>query len=154
MCFDTTASNTDRRSWACGVIEIRLGKSLLHLECRHHVYEMWHETCSNTALVHNRGLTLAYSAFLWFLATIEASFREQMMIQSALKSIYETCPFEVRCYFFRNASSAVQSADARWLPWTVRIDGILFGVIGYSTTLGTSYDPWSDTQSPVDGQVA
>jgi len=26
------------------------------------------------------------------------------------------------------------------------------GVIGYSTTLGTSYDPWSDTQSPVYGQ--
>ena len=23
------------------------------------------------------------------------------------------------------------------------------GVIGYSTMLGTSYDPWSDTQSPV-----
>jgi len=42
-------------------------------------------------------------------------------------SPYETCPFEVRCYFFRNASSAVQSADARWLPWTVRIYGILSG---------------------------
>ena len=27
------------------------------------------------------------------------------------------------------------------------------GVTGYSTTLGTNYGPWSDTQSPVDGQI-
>jgi len=27
------------------------------------------------------------------------------------------------------------------------------GVIGYSTTLGTSYGPWSDRQSPVNGQI-
>src|SRR6218665_1444293 len=49
--------------------------------------KLWPETCSNTALVHHRGLTLAYSAFYWLSATIEASLRQQMMIQSALKSL-------------------------------------------------------------------
>ncbi len=38
MCFDTTASNNGRRSWACDVIKIRHGKNLLHLACQHHVY--------------------------------------------------------------------------------------------------------------------
>jgi len=40
MCFDNTASNTGRLSGACGVIETRLGKNLLYLACRHHVYEI------------------------------------------------------------------------------------------------------------------
>ena len=40
MCFDTTASNTGRRIGACGVIETKLDKNLLHLACRHHVYEI------------------------------------------------------------------------------------------------------------------
>jgi len=39
LCFDTTASNSDRQSVACGVIETRLCKNLLHLACRQHVYE-------------------------------------------------------------------------------------------------------------------
>ena len=38
MCFDTTASNNGRRSWACDVIKIRHDKNLLHLACQHHVH--------------------------------------------------------------------------------------------------------------------
>ncbi|XP_076849024.1 beta-ureidopropionase isoform X1 [Brachyhypopomus gauderio] len=40
MCFDTTASNTGRKNGACGVIETRLVKNLLHLACHHHIHEI------------------------------------------------------------------------------------------------------------------
>ena len=39
-CFDTTTSTIGRRSGARGVIETRLVKNLLHLACRHIVYEI------------------------------------------------------------------------------------------------------------------
>ena len=40
MSFDTTASNTGIRKGACGILEKKLGKNLLHLACRHHIYEL------------------------------------------------------------------------------------------------------------------
>jgi len=40
MCFYTAALNTGRRSGACGVIETRLRKNMLHLACRHRVYKI------------------------------------------------------------------------------------------------------------------
>lgn len=39
-CFDTTASNTGRRSGACHLLEQLLQKSLLYLPCRHHILEL------------------------------------------------------------------------------------------------------------------
>ena len=40
MCFDTTASNTGKHKGACVLLENKLGKKLLHLACRHHIYEI------------------------------------------------------------------------------------------------------------------
>ena len=40
MCFDTTAANTGRRGGACHLIEQKMEKDLLHLACRHHIYEV------------------------------------------------------------------------------------------------------------------
>jgi len=40
LCFDTTASNTGRLNGACILIEQKLGKDLLYLPCRHHIYEL------------------------------------------------------------------------------------------------------------------
>jgi hypothetical protein len=40
MCFDTTASNTGRKNGACVLIEQKLGKDLLYLPCRHHIFEL------------------------------------------------------------------------------------------------------------------
>lgn len=40
ICFDTTSSNTGRKNGACVLIELMLGKNLLHLACRHHVHEI------------------------------------------------------------------------------------------------------------------
>lgn len=40
MSFDTTASNTGAYNGACVLLEQKLGKELLHLACRHHIYEL------------------------------------------------------------------------------------------------------------------
>ena len=40
MCFDTTSCNTGRKSGACIGIEKMLGRNLLNLACRHHIYEI------------------------------------------------------------------------------------------------------------------
>ncbi|XP_057336479.1 uncharacterized protein LOC130675041 [Microplitis mediator] len=40
MCFDTTAVNTGVNAGVCTVLEKKLGKNLLRLACRHHVYEV------------------------------------------------------------------------------------------------------------------
>lgn len=41
MCFDTEAVNTGRISGVCVQMEHRLARELLHLACRHHVYEIF-----------------------------------------------------------------------------------------------------------------
>jgi len=40
MCFDTTASNTGRLNGACTLLETAIGRSLLWLACRHHMFEV------------------------------------------------------------------------------------------------------------------
>ena len=40
MCCDTTASNTGRLNGACVLLKQRLGRELLLLACRHHIYEL------------------------------------------------------------------------------------------------------------------
>lgn len=40
LCFDTTATNTGRLQGACVILEQELGKDLLYLPCRHHIYEI------------------------------------------------------------------------------------------------------------------
>lgn len=38
--FDTTASNTGRLNGACVLLEHKLGRNILYLACRHHVFEI------------------------------------------------------------------------------------------------------------------
>ena len=38
--FDTTASNTGRLNGACTLLEQRLGRNILFLGCRHHIFEI------------------------------------------------------------------------------------------------------------------
>lgn len=40
LCCDTTASNTGRLNGACVLLEQKLGRDLLYLPCRHHIYEI------------------------------------------------------------------------------------------------------------------
>jgi len=40
MCFDTTASKTCHINGACVLLERKLGKHLLYLACRHHIFEI------------------------------------------------------------------------------------------------------------------
>lgn len=40
MSFDTTSSNTGVVKGSCSLLEKRLGRNLLHLACRHHIYEI------------------------------------------------------------------------------------------------------------------
>jgi hypothetical protein len=40
LSFDTTASNTGIHSGCCRLIEVELGRPLLHLACRHHIMEL------------------------------------------------------------------------------------------------------------------
>ncbi|KAF2902851.1 hypothetical protein ILUMI_03334, partial [Ignelater luminosus] len=38
--FDTTSSNTDRFNGACTLLEMKLGRNILFLACRHHIFEL------------------------------------------------------------------------------------------------------------------
>lgn len=38
--FDTTSSNTGRLNGACALLEQRLERNVLHLACRHHIFEL------------------------------------------------------------------------------------------------------------------
>ena len=40
LCFDTTAVNSGLVNGACTLIEQKLDRLVLHLACRHHVYEL------------------------------------------------------------------------------------------------------------------
>jgi len=40
MCFDTTASNTGRVNGACTLLEASIGRPLLWMACRHHMFEV------------------------------------------------------------------------------------------------------------------
>lgn len=40
LSFDTTSSNSGRLSGAARLLEVKLGRTLLNLACRHHVYEL------------------------------------------------------------------------------------------------------------------
>ncbi|XP_050530606.1 uncharacterized protein LOC126899603 [Daktulosphaira vitifoliae] len=40
LCCDTTASNTGRLKGACILLEQMLGRDILYLSCRHHIYEI------------------------------------------------------------------------------------------------------------------
>lgn len=40
LSFDTTASNTGRFQGACILLEQKIGRDLLYLSCRHHIYEI------------------------------------------------------------------------------------------------------------------
>ena len=40
LCCDTTASNTGRLNGACVLLEKNLGRDLLYLPSRHHIYEL------------------------------------------------------------------------------------------------------------------
>ncbi|GBP71070.1 hypothetical protein EVAR_49408_1 [Eumeta japonica] len=40
MCFDTTAVNTGIHNGTCVEIEKALGRELIYLPCRHHIYEL------------------------------------------------------------------------------------------------------------------
>ena len=40
MCFDTTAANTGKVKGACKLLEVALGRNLLWLACRHHMFEV------------------------------------------------------------------------------------------------------------------
>ena len=40
MCFNTTASNTGRFHGACVLLEQLIGRNLLWMACRHHIFEV------------------------------------------------------------------------------------------------------------------
>ena len=40
LCFDTTAANTGQYNGACTLLEERMGRNMLWLACRHHMFEV------------------------------------------------------------------------------------------------------------------
>ena len=40
MCFDTTAANTGKVNGACTLLENAIGRNLLWMACRHHIFEI------------------------------------------------------------------------------------------------------------------
>ena len=55
LSFDTTASNTGLVSGACTIVEQRLGHGVLHLACRHHIYELVCEKAFTTCFGPSSG---------------------------------------------------------------------------------------------------
>lgn len=58
MNFDTTASNTGEFNGACVILEHKLGRSLLALACRHHIFEIIVGSIITTLLGPTNGPTL------------------------------------------------------------------------------------------------
>lgn len=50
ISYDTTASNSGIHNGAVAVLEQRLGRELLHLPCRHHIFELVLEAAFTTAM--------------------------------------------------------------------------------------------------------
>lgn len=50
LCFDTTSSNTGLSNGACVILQELLGRSLLHLACRHHILELVAAAAFNEAM--------------------------------------------------------------------------------------------------------
>ena len=40
MCFDPTALNSGPSNGTCAILERKIGRPLLYLACRHHIYEL------------------------------------------------------------------------------------------------------------------
>lgn len=55
LSFDTTASNTGLAAGACTIIEQSLGHDVLHLACRHHIYELICEKAFSTCFGPSSG---------------------------------------------------------------------------------------------------
>ncbi|XP_043216604.1 uncharacterized protein LOC122378950 [Amphibalanus amphitrite] len=55
LCFDTTAVNSGLVNGACTLIEQKLDRPVLHLACRHHVYELILEKAFSTCLSISSG---------------------------------------------------------------------------------------------------
>jgi hypothetical protein len=47
MSYDTTSSNTGYKKGACVWLERKIGRNLLHLSCRHHIFELLVEKIIN-----------------------------------------------------------------------------------------------------------
>jgi len=138
MCFDTTASNTGRRSWACGVIEIRLGKNLLHLACRHHVYEIvaWDvfKHCFGPSSGPDFGLFCILMAFGHNRSQFETANDDPICVEVLMKLL--RLNYDVISFAKQALLSSQQTRDdyLELLELTV----LYLGVIGYSTTFGTN----------------
>lgn len=59
MCFDTTSVNTGRLNGACTLLEQKLGRSLLYLACRHHIFELPVAAIFNSMYGPSNGPTIA-----------------------------------------------------------------------------------------------
>ena len=140
MCFDATASNPGRRSWACGVIEIRLRKNLLHLSCRQHVYKIWvwdvFKHCFGSSPGSDFGLLcIGHNRCHFEIANDDLICVEVLMKFVRLK--YDVISFGKQALL---SSQQTRDDYLELLEMTV----LYLGVIGYSTTWGTNYDSWSD----------
>ncbi|KAK3918013.1 Shikimate dehydrogenase (NADP(+)) [Frankliniella fusca] len=52
VCFDTTSTNSGHRGGVCVLVEQAIGRDLLHLACRHHVFELVLGAAFEEALGH------------------------------------------------------------------------------------------------------
>jgi len=154
MCFDTTASNTGRRIGACGVIETRLGKNLLHLACWHHVYEIvvWDvfKHCFGLSSGPDFGLFWIFRTFGHNRSQFQMANHDPICVEVLMKLVR----LKYNVIFLAKQvllSSQQMCNDYREL---LELTVLFLGVIGYSTTCGTNYGSWSIAQSPVDGQLA
>lgn len=55
LCCDTTSSNTGHINGACVILEQFLGRALLYLLCRHHIYELYLKACFECKIPHSPG---------------------------------------------------------------------------------------------------
>ncbi len=53
MCFDTTASNSGQKNGACVLLEGKNKQNLLHLACRHHIYELVLESAFSVTIKYS-----------------------------------------------------------------------------------------------------
>ena len=90
MSFDTTASNTGVRAGAAVLIEEKLNKELLHLACRHHIFEVILADVFKCLFDYSSGPEIAiFKRFQGLWRSIDADIPESGMLDEETAIILE-----------------------------------------------------------------
>jgi len=112
MCFDTTASNTDLKKVACTILEQKIGRNVLSLACRYHIFEIIISKVFNSLPVENQSGPdlLLFKTFSKFWININKEGYESAMSDDSISFDLKRVENDI-INFIRNQLSVYQPRD-------------------------------------------